>query len=194
VVRTEVGYASGTTPNPDYSNIGDHSETVLVEYNPERISYEELLAVFWSSHDPAYSPYSGQYRNAVFTLTEDQQRQALESRRRVAEKTAGEVRTAVEAGKTFHRAEDYHQKYLLRGAGDLFRELRALYPSDEAFVASTAAARVNGYLGCNGDKEELERDIGRLGLSPSGKALLRERLARSCGEFRGIPCPLPRGK
>jgi len=192
VIRTTVGYAGGRTPHPDYQHIGDHSETVRVEFDPTRISYQELLEVFWMGHDPASGSFMRQYRNAAFTLNADQQRQAEESRDRVAEKTGREVRTAVEPAGTFYPAEDYHQKYLLRGAGDIYREIRALYPSDEALVASTAAARINGYLGCNGEPEDLEREIGRLGLSPGVQSQLIERLSRTCAEFKGVPCAVQR--
>lgn len=74
----------------------------------------------------------------------------------------------------FWRAEDYHQKYYLRGVRDLTRELEAMYPDADSFVESTVAARVNGYVGGHGTLVQLEKEIGKLGLSPEGQETLRE--------------------
>lgn len=66
VIRTRVGYAGGKTDAPTYRHMGDHTETVQIDYDPGRITYEELLKIFWESHDPESRPYSVQYKNAVF--------------------------------------------------------------------------------------------------------------------------------
>lgn len=172
--------------------MGDHTETVEVEYDPQQISYGELLKVFWESHDATLEPYLRQYRNAVFYQGEDQREQALQSARELALRSGRPVRTAIEAAGRFYPAEDYHQKYLLRGAKLFFRAFRELYPDDRQLVASTAAARVNGYLGCNGSQEELLLNLSRLGLSAPLQEELVDYLALSCRQFEGISCPAPR--
>jgi peptide-methionine (S)-S-oxide reductase len=192
VIGTTVGYAGGTTPDPTYRRMGDHSETVRVEFDPQRISYAELLQVFWEGHDPTAEPYLRQYRNAVLFTGDDQRRQAQESARRLAEATGRPVRTAIEAAGTFYPAEPYHQKYLLRGDEDLLAEYRAVYPDDARLVASTAVARVNGYLGCNGSPAEVERNLPRLGLSRPLQEHLVRHISSTCREFRGMTCPAPR--
>jgi peptide methionine sulfoxide reductase MsrA len=66
VIRTRVGYAGGTKADPSYHSLGDHSETVEVVYNPEVVSYESMLKVFWESHNPVNRSWSRQYMSAIF--------------------------------------------------------------------------------------------------------------------------------
>jgi len=133
--------------SPTYERLGDHSEAVEVEYDPATISYDELLRVFWSSHDPLSPPWARQYRNAVFYHGEEQRRLAVASRTEVAADLGGEVMTAIEPAGRFYPAEGYHQKYALRGNQPLWAALLAAYPSEQALLDSTVAARLNGYLG-----------------------------------------------
>jgi len=111
-----VGYAGGTTPEPTYEHIGDHSEAIEIEFDPARISYRDLLAVFWQSHDPAYRSVSRQYRAAVFWQGDDQRRLAEITRGEAARGPGRGVATALEPLRSFTPAEDYHQKYYLRAA------------------------------------------------------------------------------
>jgi peptide-methionine (S)-S-oxide reductase len=181
VVRTRVGYAGGTTENPTYHNLGDHTETIQIEYDPSVVTYEELLDNFWSSHNPARQPWSRQYASIVFYHNEEQRRLAEETREREAARIGSQVLTEIIPASEFYLAEAYHQKYRLRRAPDLEREFSAIYPSDDDFVASTAVARVNGYLGGYGTCERLQEEIGELGLSSAAS----ERLLRSvCGASR----------
>jgi peptide-methionine (S)-S-oxide reductase len=147
VLRTTVGYTGGTRENPTYERLGDHTEAVEVEYDPAQISYGELLRVFWSSHDPRSPAWARQYRNAIFYHTEEQRRLALASRTAVATDLGEEVATDIEPAGRFYPAEDYHQKYVLRGNRSLWAALLAAYPSEQALLDSTVAARLNGYLG-----------------------------------------------
>lgn len=186
-----VGYTGGTSAAPDYHHLGDHSEAVRVEFDPQQITYARLLEVFWASHDPTYAAYSRQYRSAIFYLDKAQRREAENSRRQVAATASGRVVTAVEPAGEFFAAENYHQKYLLRQAAGFFEEFRDLYPDTAAFTASTAAARVNGYLGCNGERGALEADLPRLGLSAKMQARLVEYVSASCSGFAGVTCPAP---
>ncbi len=167
-----MGYAGGTTPNPDYGHIGDHTETVQVDYDPARISYTELLAIFWQSHAPTTRAWSQQYRNAVFYRDETQRRLALESKAALEQKLGKKVHTDIVPLQRFTWAEEYHQKYLLKSEHELVRELQGIYPRSRDFDNSTAVARLNGYAGGNGSREQLAREIGQLGLSERGRKLL----------------------
>jgi methionine-S-sulfoxide reductase len=169
-----VGYAGGTTPSPTYRSIGDHSETLQVDYDPERISYAELLEVFWESHDPTARPWSRQYMSILFYHDEDQRRQAEASRDQQAEGRGRTIHTEIVPFSGFTLAENYHQKYRLRHVPELFRELSAIYPEPGDLVNSTAAARVNGYVGGYGTLEALEAGIADLGLSPAAQEKLLE--------------------
>lgn len=172
VVRTRVGYAGGSKENPTYHNLGDHTETVEVVYDPDEVSYAALLELFWDNHTPTAGAYSQQYKNVAFSYTKEQRDLAIASRERQAEKYDQEIRTEVLPIIEFYPAEDYHQKYRLQNTDVLMREFEKIYPEFEDFVDSTAAARVNGYLGGRGSRAWLETHIDELGLSENAQQWL----------------------
>jgi peptide-methionine (S)-S-oxide reductase len=139
------------------------------------VSYEKLLEVFWKSHSPGSRSWSRQYKAVVFFHNEEQKRLALESRDRLAAEIKGKIYTEVLPFSGFYLAEAYHQKYRLQQHSALMREFRASYPDARDFVNSTAAARVNGYLGGYGTPEELQRELTTLGLSEAGAERLLDR-------------------
>jgi methionine-S-sulfoxide reductase len=175
VIRTRVGYAGGTTPDPTYHNLGGHSEAIQIEYDPSQISYEELLDVFWNSHTPTAKPYSRQYMSIVFYHNQEQKRLALESKGREAAKGTDPIYTEIVSASEFYPAEAYHQKYWLRNRPALMKEFQSIYADDEDFVASTAAARVNGYVAGYSTLETLEAGWQDLDLPPEAS----ERLLRT---------------
>jgi peptide-methionine (S)-S-oxide reductase len=125
VITTAVGYEGGFTPNPTYEEVCSgrtgHSEAVRVVFDPSRVSYEQLLRVFWEDHDPTQGMRQGndvgtQYRSVIFAGSEDQRRAAVESRdtfqRALAASGYGEITTEIVDAGEFYFAEDYHQQYL----------------------------------------------------------------------------------
>lgn len=174
MVRTRVGYAGGQKLNPTYHDLGDHTESVQIDFDPKQVSYAELLDLFWKTHNPCAARGSRQYMSAVFYQNDRQKELALKTRDREATRRRAPVTTAILPLVHFYLAEDYHQKYLLRSQPDLRRDFEAMYPDPKDFVASTAAARVNGYLGGNGSPARLDKEIDRFGLSPQGRKALRE--------------------
>ncbi|MBX5470656.1 MAG: peptide-methionine (S)-S-oxide reductase MsrA [Thermoleophilaceae bacterium] len=125
VLSTAVGYAGGHTPNPTYEEVctgrTGHVEVVLVVFDPKRVSYDELLKVFWEGHDPTQGMRQGndvgtQYRSAIYTRSEAQAQAARASRdryqRALAERGLGEITTEIAPAGPFYYAEDYHQQYL----------------------------------------------------------------------------------
>ena len=166
MIRTVVGYSGGKKKNPTYHSLGDHSESIRVDYDPSEISYEKLLEIFWSSHHPTQRPWSTQYKAAVFYHNEEQKKLAMETRDREAARRNSEITTEILPAADFYRAEAYHQKHRLRQDRELMKEFNAIYPSDDDFVNSTAAARVNGYLDGYGTPETLRKELDSLGLSP----------------------------
>jgi len=127
VVSTAVGYAGGYTPNPTYREVCDgrtgHAEVVQVAYDPSRISYDELLRVFWEHHDPTQGLRQGndlgtQYRS-VIGVADAEQRAAAEASRdlyqaRLSATGFGEITTEIVDAPPFYYAEDYHQQYLAK--------------------------------------------------------------------------------
>ncbi len=140
------------------------------------MTYEDLLAHFWKSHNHCVRPGSRQYMSAVFWHDQRQYELAVKTRDRAAALLGAPITTQVLPVGTFYLAEDYHQKYLLRRRGDLFREFQAMYPDWRELTESTAAAKVNGYLGGHGNQTVLQQEIAGFGLSERGQQLLRERV------------------
>ena len=105
-----------------------------------------------------------------------QQKLAEETRDQEAARKKQKIETRILPLEKFYLAEDYHQKFSLRGDADLMRELAALYPNDADFVNPTAAAKVNAYLSGHGDRATLDKEIDLLGLSAEGKKKLLDRV------------------
>ncbi|TVQ71526.1 MAG: peptide-methionine (S)-S-oxide reductase MsrA [Chromatiaceae bacterium] len=127
---TAVGYAGGYTPNPTYkevcSGMTGHNEVVQVVFDPQRISYQDLLKVFWQSHDPTQGMRQGndvgtQYRSGIYTHDDDQARQAAESRdvyqQALSARGRGAITTEIVPAPPFYFAEDDHQQYLAKVPG-----------------------------------------------------------------------------
>jgi len=127
VYSTMVGYAGGITPHPTYrevcSGLTGHNEVVRVVYDPQRIDYEDLLTVFWESHDPTQGMRQGndvgtQYRSGIYTYDEAQRQAALASlatyQRALDEAGRGHITTEVIDAPEFYYAEEYHQQYLAK--------------------------------------------------------------------------------
>jgi peptide-methionine (S)-S-oxide reductase len=127
VWTTAVGYTGGYTPNPTYEEVCSgstgHTEAVLVVFDPERTSYEELLRIFWEGHDPTQGMRQGndlgtQYRSALYWTGDDQREAAKASldsyQRMLSESGYGEITTELAEAGPFYYAEDYHQQYLAK--------------------------------------------------------------------------------
>jgi peptide-methionine (S)-S-oxide reductase len=127
VFSTNAGYAGGYTPNPSYEEVctgrTGHTEAVMVVYRPDQITYDQLLRVFWETHDPTQGYQQGndigtQYRSAIYTTTDDQLDQAKRSQDVYqAELTPlgfGEITTEIKSLEEYYYAEDYHQQYLAK--------------------------------------------------------------------------------
>lgn len=178
IVRTRVGYAGGKKPDPTYRSLGDHTETIQIDYDPAKIGYRELLDVFWSSHDPTSRSWSAQYKAVIFYHNQEQERLAEETRDLLAKKLGGKLHTEIIPYSNFYVAEEYHQKYRLRANADFLREIKVLYPDDRDVMNSTAAARLNGYLAGYGVPEEVRKRLPDLGLSPESQTRLLKMVER----------------
>lgn len=130
--------------------------------------------MFWKGHNPTSPSFSQQYASIIFTHDEDQRQLAGETKEREELERGRKMVTEIRPYTAFWRAEDYHQKYRLRGVKELMEEFEAMYPDADDFVDSTAAARVNGFVGGNGTLAQLEGEIDTLGLSREGEEKLRE--------------------
>jgi len=129
VYTTAVGYAGGFTANPTYEEVCSgrtgHTEAVLIVFDPQQTSYDEILRLFWESHDPTQGMRQGtdqgtQYRSAIYTVDEAQRAPADASRERFQHELAkagyGEISTEIAEAGPFYYAEPYHQQYLAKNA------------------------------------------------------------------------------
>ncbi|WP_126661371.1 peptide-methionine (S)-S-oxide reductase MsrA [Haloterrigena salifodinae] len=173
VVRTRVGYAGGTTPEPSYYALGDHTEVVQLEYDPDELSYEDLLETYWSTHDWASTAPKRQYRSIVLAHDDDQYETAVRRRTALEDRAGRSAATDVERLESFTRAEEYHQKYELRSTPVVGDELEALY--GDAFVDSTVVARLNGFAAGHGDPAQRDELLAALDLPPTVRMELRRR-------------------
>jgi hypothetical protein len=145
------------------------------------------LNVFWNGHSPAFRSWSRQYAAIIFYHNEEQKRLAEESKERVASGLRSTVFTEIVPYSGFTLAEDYHQKHSLQHYPEFMQALRRVYPSNREFVDSTAAARLNGYLGGEGSYDALAQELDSLGLSSAMKETLREMVRRRTGS---VACPV----
>ncbi|MEQ1560279.1 MAG: peptide-methionine (S)-S-oxide reductase MsrA [Methyloglobulus sp.] len=127
VFSTAVGYSAGFTPNPTYEEVctglTGHNEVVLVVYDPSLTAYQELLALFWQSHNPTQGMRQGndtgtQYRSGIYTYSQVQWDEAIKSREhyqhRLSQYGQGQISTEIVPVKPFYYAEDYHQQFLAK--------------------------------------------------------------------------------
>jgi peptide-methionine (S)-S-oxide reductase len=121
VTKTRVGYTGGALENPTYEDVCSHTtghaEVVEVDYDPEQVSYDELLEVFWRKHNPTQLNRQGwdigdQYRSVIFVHDEQQRDAAEQSKQNEQAAYRKPIVTQIEPAPTFYEAEDYHQQYL----------------------------------------------------------------------------------
>ena len=129
VKSTQVGYSDGVTKNPTYEDVctdsTGHAEAVEVDYDPQDVSYEELLKIFWNNHNPTTLNRQGpdvgkQYRSAVFFHTPEQKKAAIEMKEKLnpiaREKFQSDIVTEIKPASDFYRAEEYHQQYFAKSS------------------------------------------------------------------------------
>lgn len=167
VIRTRVGFAGGHTDSPTYREMGDHTETVQIEFDPSIISYTEVLKEFWQNHYPNRDNYKGrQYISLLHYHTEQQHRLITEAKKEMEGQLRETVETEISPFTEFTTAEERHQKYYLKRYPKALEQLSGLYQDQELLRDSTFAARLNGFVKGYGTKkgviEELEKwNIGR---------------------------------
>ena len=129
VKSTQVGYSDGATKNPTYEDVctdtTGHAEAVELDYDPQEVSYEELLKIFWNNHNPTTLNRQGpdvgkQYRSAVFFHTPEQKKVAIEMKEKLnpiaREKFQSDIVTEIKPASDFYRAEEYHQQYFAKSS------------------------------------------------------------------------------
>lgn len=144
VVRTRVGYAGGTKIDPTYHSLGDHTEVFQVEFDPDTVTYRDLLNRVFGSHNPQHQTRKTQYQNIVFAASEGQ-RAVLDEFLTARGLTADGIGTRIEQISRFYPAENYHQKYKLRSVSSFMDAFKTVGYGDDELRESPIAAKLNGY-------------------------------------------------
>lgn len=167
-----MGYAGGEKINPTYYNLGDHSETIQIDFDPAKITYSQLLEIFWNNYNSTLKSFGRQYMSIIFFHNLKQQELAIQSMQEQEKKLNTKIVTEIISLTKFYLAEDYHQKYELQQIKEISGELKKIYPNFKNFVDSTAAARMNGFIGGHGTCEQLKKEISTYGLTEASEKYL----------------------
>jgi hypothetical protein len=150
------------------------------------VSFEELVEIFWKSHNQNSKSYSNQYANILFYHNDSQKRVAETTKRELSKESEKKVFTRIEKIDKFYPAEAYHQKYQLKQTSPYIGIMKDIYPDPEDIRDSTAAARLNGFLSGHGNPEQVSELAGKLGLTRAARDKLLKRFGMegetiSCG-------------
>lgn len=174
VIQTEVGYAGGTSADPTYRKMGDHSETLNITFDPEIVSYEQLVRLFWGNHDAAKDRFykERQYISILFYRNEDQYETAKKVHSELELVQGKELQTEFQSFTQFYTAEVHHQKYFLRRFKGATEMIKSLFPDEDSFIQSTIAARLNGFVRERGKLPDIKKEITHWGLNKFDTELL----------------------
>jgi peptide-methionine (S)-S-oxide reductase len=146
--------------------MGDHTETLEIDFDATRISFEELLEEFWKNHNPLRDSYRGrQYMSILMYHDEMQKGLAIKSKKNWEVVLKGEIQTEIVPYSKFFSAEDYHQKYYLKRRQTTIDTLSRLYMTHEDLVNSTLVARLNGFFRGYGTLDGVKKDLNNWGIS-----------------------------
>lgn len=163
VIRTRVGFAGGTKTNPTYRQMGDHTETVEVTFDPEAISLEQLLRKFWSDHNPNRPVYKERQYISLLLYRNAEQKIMMETVKRQLE---GEViHTEISPLHDFTEAEPHHQKYYLKRFKRTTEQLMHHFSDETAFHSSILTARLNGFVREYGTLASIKQEIAQWNIS-----------------------------
>lgn len=150
--------------------MGDHTETLQIDFLQNIISLEELLELFWRNHNSNRGAYKGRQYISLLLYHSDEQKQVIYEVKDKLEEEWGEAfGTEIAPYKEFYRAEDYHQKYYLKRYPDAVANLMELYGDEDSFVNSTLAARLNGFVKGYGSLSTIKEEIQQWEMDEEGK-------------------------
>ncbi|RZF39700.1 hypothetical protein LSTR_LSTR012154 [Laodelphax striatellus] len=184
VVRTRVGYCGGTKNNPTYRSLGDHTEAIDIDYDPNVITYSQLLELFWQNHDPT-ARNKLQYTSIIFYHDEDQKEAADKTLKDQQKRHKASIVTKVIPFKEFFDAEDYHQKYRLQQHPWLCSEI-GVGKTSPLLKSSHLAARLNGYIIGQGGVAQFNKEAEQLGLEGQVRDYVRKLVEEN--EGNGLIC------
>jgi peptide-methionine (S)-S-oxide reductase len=164
---TRVGFAGGSFPDPSYSAIGDHVETVEVMFDPEQVSYDELLDHFWNHHNASAKPIFRQYASAVFTTSPLQEKTAKAARKKRNSVSRQPILTTIRTLDRFYPASADHQKHYLSRDSELLAQLPR---GSEQRLFTRLATKLNALAGQGGKQDDILQSLTELGVQPKEPA------------------------
>eukprot|EP01119_Soliformovum_irregulare_P025654 TRINITY_DN9564_c0_g1_i1.p1 TRINITY_DN9564_c0_g1~~TRINITY_DN9564_c0_g1_i1.p1 ORF type:complete len:161 (-),score=34.18 TRINITY_DN9564_c0_g1_i1:227-709(-) len=159
--------------------MGDHTESVQIEWDSSKTTYEDLLKIFWDNHSPTHRS-STQYKSAIWYHDRDQKDAAEKSFKQRSKEIGKTLYTTIEPAGTWTDAEGYHQKYQFQGSS----LAKTLNLDEGELIESSIAARINGYVGGNGTKENLLEEIATFNLPQADQEKLLRLVGKSGGSCR----------
>lgn len=173
VIRTRVGYAGGTTLAPTYRSMGDHTETVEIDFDPAILRYEDVLRHFWRNHYPNRDQYKGRQYLSLLRCRGVEQLEIAGRVKMEMEVELGEpIETDIAPFSDFTLAEERHQKYYLKRYPKALEQLELLFPEPALLVHSTFAARLNGFVKGFRTKDSLLEEMAGWQIEPESRELL----------------------
>ncbi|GEK91261.1 peptide-methionine (S)-S-oxide reductase MsrA [Alkalibacterium kapii] len=178
VIRTQTGFSGGTSPDPTYRNIGDHTEVVQIVFDASLMTYEDILNIFWDSHDAFKDRYykERQYISLLIVHSTEQLGKAEKVKKERENRYGKQIKTDIQYDLPFYPAEDRHQKYFLKRFDKATASLFPLFSDHKSFVHSTIAARLNGFVRENGRLDNIKDEISDWQLTKEAETILRETL------------------
>lgn len=171
VLRTRVGYSGGRSTNPSYKVVDLHTEVVEIDYDPDVISYEDLIDVFFSAHNETLRPYDQRVKSLIFYRNDEEYEIAKTKLDAIRQATPEEesVYTELKAFEVFYLAEPEHQNRSLKLETSLYKELKQIFETEEDMLLSILVSKLNGYIYGYGDMEGATELLDKSGLSEASK-------------------------
>ncbi len=165
VLRTRVGYTGGSLTTPTYESLGNHSEVFEVDYDPDIVSYEDLIHYYFQNFDTRTRPFSLRV-NSIIYYRNDSEKMTAQSIKEGYESDYGAgLYAKIDKLDVFYLAEDRHQLSYLKSEISLYNEIRMIYPTSDKQLLSILASKLNGYIAGYGSKENLNQILDQSGLS-----------------------------
>ena len=177
VMRTRVGFAGGTSPLPSYRCMGDHTETIEIDFDTNLITYEDILKNFWRNHYPNRDAYKGRQYMSLLLYHSKRQLSIIEQVREEMEAELGEaIETEIKGYDQFTLAEERHQKYYLQRYPRTLEQLADWFPDIASLIDSTFAARLNGFVKGFSNRDALLEEFAGWPMSETSRQVFITRL------------------
>jgi len=177
VLRTRVGYSGGDLTQPSYDNLGNHVEIFEVDYDPDLISYADLVELYFVFYDASMRPISQRVKPVIYYRTDEEYTMATKIKQVIEAQSEDGIFAVIEPFEIFYLAEAKHQLSYLKQETSLYGEISQIFENDDQLILSILASKLNGFIPGYGNPEELAAIIEDSGLSQQSMHRIDEILA-----------------